>query len=435
MKEPESIREYARTAAAQLRWEKARSSVERELETHLLDQRDALMRSGMTEEEATRESIRRTGDAVALGSELDRVHRPKPAWSLFILTAALLLTGIGIKLFVTYDGDAPEQLIKCLFAALLGGGCLMGAYFLDFTLIAKAPLAVFFGPMLIICGWSALRALPGIAYGAVYAVLLLPLALAALIYRLRGKGVRGVLLTFLGFVALSGCCCAAALSAGIFILLAAALALMALAAREDWFCCGGWRTLGLFTLLTFAALAALILSLPEEGWVIRSVLTAIDPYPEADGLGRRVLALRELIAGARFMGRGELGRVSAETTALGMDSDYVLTLLIHELGWIAFAVIMALFVAFLAVGFYKAFGQKSALGRLVSLAVMLTLAGEVLVYVCANLGYPVFMPISLPLVSYGNTATVVNMTLIGVLLSCFRTGSLVRDTPRRAAVS
>jgi hypothetical protein len=34
---------------------------------------------------------------------------------------------------------------------------------------------------------------------------------------------------------------------------------------------------------------------------------------------------------------------------------------------------------------------------------------------------------SLPLVSYGNMATVVNMALIGVMLSAFRTGALVKD--------
>lgn len=57
--------------------EKARPLVEDELLTHLCDQRDALMAGGMDETVATAESLRLTGDPYEIGTELDRVHRPK----------------------------------------------------------------------------------------------------------------------------------------------------------------------------------------------------------------------------------------------------------------------------------------------------------------------------------------------------------------------
>ena len=44
---PETFTQFARTAAEQLRWKKARPLVEDELLTHLCDQRDALMAGGI----------------------------------------------------------------------------------------------------------------------------------------------------------------------------------------------------------------------------------------------------------------------------------------------------------------------------------------------------------------------------------------------------
>ncbi len=107
--------------------------------------------------------------------------------------------------------------------------------------------------------------------------------------------------------------------------------------------------------------------------------------------------------------------------------ELLLTWLIHNVGWIAFIIVTAVFAAFLYGGFKLCFKQQNMLGRLVSLAVMLTLALQTAFYVAANLGFVLIYSISLPLVSYGNIAVIVNMALIGVMLSAFRTGSLVKD--------
>ena len=85
---PETFTQFARTAAEQLRWKKARPLVEDELLTHLCDQRDALMAGGMDETAATAESLRLTGDPYEIGTELDRVHRPKTPTALFMLAVA-----------------------------------------------------------------------------------------------------------------------------------------------------------------------------------------------------------------------------------------------------------------------------------------------------------------------------------------------------------
>ena len=82
---------------------------------------------------------------------------------------------------------------------------------------------------------------------------------------------------------------------------------------------------------------------------------------------------------------------------------------------------------FIAKGFMRCFKQKSGLALFVSVSVLLTFTMQVIGYAVANLGFQLVSPISLPLISQGNTATVINLILIGIMLSVFRTGDIVRD--------
>lgn len=209
---PETFTQFARTTAEQLRWKKARPLVEDELLTHLCDQRDALMAGGMDETAATAESLRLTGDPYEIGTELDRVHRPKTPAALFMLAAAIALSGLAFIVLVSFADDifAPFIARQCV-ALLLGTAAMLAAYFLDFTLLGRfaLPLALMFHAALIPLGllpiggfWLRyiyvsthllLRGLP----------LLFPLMFAVLLYALRGRHGWGV---FAAFVCLAVQC-------------------------------------------------------------------------------------------------------------------------------------------------------------------------------------------------------------------------------------
>jgi hypothetical protein len=88
-----------------------------------------------------------------------------------------------------------------------------------------------------------------------------------------------------------------------------------------------------------------------------------------------------------------------------------------------------------AVGFRLRHRQSNRLGRLISLAVLATLLAQTGFYILANLGLPILFSASLPLVSFGGSALIVNMILPGVLLSTFRMDSIARDRPGKAAAA
>ncbi len=115
-----------------------------------------------------------------------------------------------------------------------------------------------------------------------------------------------------------------------------------------------------------------------------------------------------------------------------ITTDYLLTYLIYCFGWIALLGIIVLFAAFIIRAAMLCQKQKSVLGFLTSTAIVATFSGQFVVYVASNLGFILFCPLSLPLISYGKLALVTNIFLIGLLLSVFRTGALVRDKAEMA---
>lgn len=319
---PETFTQFARTAAEQLRWKKARPLVEDELLTHLCDQRDALMAGGMDETAATAESLRLTGDPYEIGTELDRVHRPKTPAALFVLAAVIALSGLAFIVLVSFADDifAPFITRQCV-ALLLGTAAMLAAYFLDFTLLGRfaLPLALMFHAALILLGllpiggfWLRyiyvsthllLRGLP----------LLFPLMFAVLLYALRGRHGWGVFAAFVCLAVQCMFCLRVPCLLDLGFLFLCDSALLIFCARNGWFGLGK----KLETLLTTLPLAADIVWVLVLGanWFARQLAIVLDPHSYIDGHGYQTVVLRELLQNAKFIGPGGVGPYSAQHLA------------------------------------------------------------------------------------------------------------------------
>lgn len=397
---PETFTQFARTAAEQLRWKKARPLVEDELLTHLCDQRDALMAGGMDETVATAESLRLTGDPYEIGTELDRVHRPKTPAALFMLAA----------------------------------------YFLDFTLLGRfaLPLALMFHAALILLGllpiggfWLRyiyvsthilLRGLP----------LLFPLMFAVLLYALRGRHGWGVFAAFVCLAVQCMFCLRVPCLLDLGFLFLCDSALLIFCARNGWFGLGK----KLETLLTTLPLAADIVWVLVLGanWFARQLAIVLDPHSYIDGHGYQTVVLRELLQNAKFIGPGGVGPYSAQHLArwegFGMVDlqAHALTLLVHRCGWLALIALVTLLTALLVLAFRRCRRQESMLARLVSYSVLLSFTTQAAAYLCCDLTLiPISGGVAFPFFTFGIKTILLNMLQLGFLLSTLRVGSVVRD--------
>ena len=244
MPERKTIAAYLEAVQGQIRWKRARPLLVRELERHLEDQRNDFLKEGKAPDEAERLAVEDMGDPVTVGTELDRIHRPRPQWGLLGLTIAL--AAIGVVLRVLFRQSYVQQMGITRFLASLGLGtaAMLGMYFFDVSRLVRHARAVYGGGL-------AVSLLPLVflrsryyMYYITLAAALSPLVYAFWLYSFRGKGWKGLLLTTLGggFLALASRCWFNL--AGTFLLLFSGLILTLYAAGRDWFGVGRWKGAG-----------------------------------------------------------------------------------------------------------------------------------------------------------------------------------------------
>ena len=443
MPERKTIAAYLEAVREQIRWKRARPVLVQELERHLEDQRDDFLKEGKPAEEAERLAVEDMGDPVTVGTELDRVHRPRPQWGLLGLT--FVLAAIGAFLRVEFLQASPyasreQVLIKALvsLASLgLSTALMLGAYFLDVSRLVRHARAVYIGALV----------LPELLYRFLYPTYLIvlisslyPLGYALWLYTFRGKGWRGLFLTILGGVPMAAVCCFIPNASALSLLLFSGLALTLYAAGRDWFGVGRWKGVGSVLVIVFGVLLYLLLKGYLDSFLFR-VLIALRPELDAQNRGymgwmlntfwKDVPPLRSISgeaalsvnAGARVFGAG------LELRPIDFSHDFLPASLAVAWGWVPLLVLLAALAVLLVWLLVKGLRQSYLPGRLVVLAVALTLGLQTLFSAALNFGFVLFSA-SLPLI-VGNFQTVVDMALIGLALSVFRGDSIARENPVR----
>lgn len=428
MQQHTKISAYLKTVCEQIRWEKAHDAISEEIEDHLIDQKNAFMANGLDEGIATDRAILEMGDPIFIGSELDRTHRPKVEWSIIGLTGIALLLGLVIRVLVSYDVDMPWSLTNSIISTVIGIGCMTMAYFLDFTTIGKYPKTIYFGLLALTIGTMLISPIMNGQYFYVqFLLLLFPTAFAGIIYNMRSKGYLGIILSciFLAVPAFIGMINPSFSSVTLYSL--TCLILLTFAIVKGWFNVKKLKAILLVSIPTvMTAVVVALTTILNNPYRLQRLQVAIHPTLDPMGAGYIGTITREMIANAKFYGQGEMG-TSSGMMLPAIHTDFLLTYLIHSFGWISFIVIMTVMLAFIIRAFVLCSKQKSVLGKLVSTSVLTTFTVQVALYVANNLGFQLFAPLSLPLISYGGTATVINMILIGVMLSVFRSGDFIRD--------
>lgn len=442
----EKLREYADTVCSQIRWKRAHGAVSEEIQNHLIDQRNAYIQEGAAEEEATERAVADMGDPVDVGTQLDRIHRPRPQWSMLALTLVMVVLGMYIQLLV---GDDIANRYRSPLPAgiqieyiLVGAAALLVAYFSDFTLIGKYPKTVYFGLLSIFVisfglearHYTLLSLFNRYYYLRAFYPMLFPVAFSGIVYAMRGRGKPGIMAClaacfFPAFLALQQARQVSPLI-GIVLILVSGGIILGIALTKDWFG-SNRRQSWLWTYAPFLGASALAafcyLRTPH---VLRRITAFLHPERDPRGDGYVAMVVKDLLENAKLMGTGTLPSQYAASQSFplpGIHTDFLLTYLIYRMGWLAFGLVLALLLVFIACGFRLCLKQRSALGQLVSASVLLTFAFQAVHYIGYNLGFLFIAPLSLPLFSYGGAAMVVNLGLIGLMLSAFRSGNAVND--------
>ncbi len=432
----DKIKAYVDLVCEQIRWKKAHPRCTQEMEDHIIDQRDSYMAQGLDEQTATEKAILETGDAVLIGMQLDRTHRPRPQWTMLATTAVLLLAGIVIRFFVFTQGLGSGEPSDLAFMAI-GIAVMLAAYFGDFTLIGKYPKTIYFSVAAMSALLVAAVCIPNAVFFQIrtiaflydpYIFLFFPIAFAAVIFTAKNRGIPGLMICGIAFSIFALIALSEPSMYGFFLFVVSGIALLGIAHARNWF--GIKKAYGYLLIFAFVILVAAAFILVNSNsyrWGRATVI--LNPSVDPSGLGYMGMQARLLLSFAKPFGAASLPdtlrqRISNQDSLY--QKDLMLTKLTVQFGWIVFAVIVGILLFFMVKGFRLFLKQKSGLGLLVSLSVMMTFTMQVVGFVAFNLGILIGMPFPLPLIS-GKVATMVNMALIGIMLSVFRTGDIVVD--------
>lgn len=432
MLQSNKIADYLETVRQQIRWKRAQPYVLEEIKNHLTDQKDAFKRNGLDEDTAIIRAIAEMGDPVVVGEQLDRTHKPKADWPLLAMTALLILLGLSIQFAIGTDFyNGMEMFYKQVVWAGLAVIVFLVAYFLDFTILGKYSLFIYLLLIAITLSDYLFFSVRTTGYNtAIYPLLLFPTIFAGLVYRMRNKRYWGLVLCGTAVIAPALLVLLMHNLTVLFLIGTSCLIILTVAIAKGWFKLKKLYAL-LILYLSSAVVYSIMLFMIMNDYVRNRLQIVFNPSLDPTGAGYIATLIQQLLLHSRLYGEGltvsDYGQYPISQVLPAANTDFLLTYLTYKFGWILFFGIILIFIAFIVRSVIISKRQKNVLGQLVSLAIILTLAIQFFTFIVSNLGFLLFGPVSLPLVSYGGRALLINMCLIGFLLSIFRTGSLVRD--------
>ncbi len=430
------INEYLQQVCEQIRWKKAHNIVSKEIEDHIIDQKTDYISDGIDEELATDKAILEMGDPIQIGTDLDSIYRPNPEWRLIILTSLMLILGVVIRSFITYDYQMPLKLTNSIISIIIGTGFMIMAYFLDYSIIGKHAKKIFFiliGVTLIVF-FKGPR-LQGQNYYLKYLMLLFPTGFAGIVYTMRNRSYIGIIISGLFFIIPGIICLYIPSLSSLIIYSFTCLLIITYAIVKGWFNIDKIKGLLLvYVPVAMVFITSIGLIIIENSYKLDRLKNAFNPYLDPMGSGWMSTTTRNVLKNAKFLGQNKY-TMSMETLLPSIDTDYLLTYLIEKVGWISFVVVISLILMFITRSLRISLSQKGVLSGLVSLSVIGTFTMQVIFYVIHNLGLQLFDPFILPLLSYSRIGTIINMFLIGIMLSAYKSSLLYKNEDKIISLS
>ncbi len=429
--------EYIDAVTAQIGSKRARAMVAKELSDHIADQTDDYLKAGMALKEAQEEAVRQMGDAVAVGMELDAIHRPRldikvlGIVGIFSLLACLLQMAV-IRIQHANGWDYGSQRAVLLQVAA-GVGIMVLILYMDYTFIGKHGLKL----------WAVFLLIPLVCKCSHYAFsgslsdrvlvylergLFLPL-FAGVVYKLRGKGWRGIAFSLL-LLFLGGWIYAGALPQGSFSLVQnvfMCVLLIAYAVYKGWYPVS--RAKGLAVLGTFVAGGAGVLVLAaylrgSYSWMRLMYFLRLKNR-NAYGLDGSSDYYTGYIRG--ILDKSALfGRPGALPTGYaGPHSSIAFLDVLSQVGIVGGVLIivgLAVLCVLMAMDVSK---QKNVLGGMIGAACILALFVPAILHCLVSLGVMIPGDALMPFLYPGWVANAVCYTLLGMYLSVYRNKDLL----------
>jgi len=174
----------------------------------------------------------------------------------------------------------------------------------------------------------------------------------------------------------------------------------------------------MITLLSLLPIAiGLIIMRPYR---IQRILTFLNPWNDPKGAGFQIIQSLIAIGSGGFLGTG-LAHSKQKFFYLPMQhTDFIFAIIAEETGFLGCIFLIGLSVALLYWGIKIAHQLKDLFSRFVVLGFVILISLQTTINIGVACGLLPTKGIGLPLVSYGNTALVCNIWMVGIIINLIR---------------
>jgi len=148
------------------------------------------------------------------------------------------------------------------------------------------------------------------------------------------------------------------------------------------------------------------------------ILTFLDPWKDPQGSGFQIIQSLIAIGSGGLTGVG-IAQSRQKFFYLPMQhTDFIFSIIAEETGFIGASAVICMYLWFLYLGFQLALNLKSTFGILTVLGFITLISLQSLINIFVTTGLMPTKGIGLPFISYGNSALIVNICMLGIITTC-----------------
>ncbi|QUH27510.1 permease prefix domain 1-containing protein [Vallitalea guaymasensis] len=425
----ETLEKYLDIVCKQIKSKCMHTKIRKELLDHLNDQIDAYIEKGITKEQASEMAIKEMGNPLEIGNQLNNTHKPLISHSTIIIILMFIAVGGWIQYLFSYSLYSIEihlptsmNFIKYSLAGIL---FFIATYYFDYTWLKKHPIICYmtFIILITIINVTTSESMGG-KYLAIYPFLLFVPVYASVVYSLRNTKFIGVIVAIIAFIPAIIISKIISFDYPYIIVLFSCLALLTCAILKGYFNCN--KIIKISTIIIISIIFLVVICN-----LFTKVITLTKEIEEIDGKGFETYVIKESIVNAKPFGETMINYDSSLQpidSMVGNWSRYKTLIYINsKYGYVPALVITTLLLSLVykLIRIHKK--QQNHFGTLLSLGCVSVISLQIIISIFYNIGLNICRISPFPLISYGADNFIVNMMLLGLILSIYRRSNIIDD--------
>lgn len=178
----------------------------------------------------------------------------------------------------------------------------------------------------------------------------------------------------------------------------------------------------LYTALPGVVGASLLVIL--KPYRFKRILIFLNPWADPQGAGFQIIQSLIAIGSGGWMGVGITNSKQKFFYLPMQHTDFIFAIIAEETGFIGTSLLIVLYIGLLFTGCRLAWRMKTTFSQLVTLGFVVLINLQTIINIYVTTGMAPTKGIGLPFVSYGSSAILCNLLMVGIIINCVQEDSI-----------